>query len=116
MALQNVHRGNTLRDVAERYNISKSTLGKYRNVANIDKIEIDGGRKTKLSKEDENALAKYLYESEKYGYGLTKQEMLIFLKNTVKQMEHFGMSLFLVVNGTKALCEDIRNCLYEKEK
>lgn len=80
MALQDVRRGNTLRDVAERYNIPKSTLGKYRNIQNIDSIDIGGGRKTRLSKDDEACLAKYLYECGKYGYGFTKQELLILVK------------------------------------
>lgn len=80
MALQEVKRGNTLRDVSERYDIPKSTLGKYRKVRDINSVKIGAGRKTRLSTEDENSLAKYLYESGKYGFGLTRGEILQFVK------------------------------------
>lgn len=50
MALQEVKRGNTLRDVAEHYDISKYTLGKYRNLQDLTTINIGAGRKTKAIK------------------------------------------------------------------
>ncbi|KAG5880837.1 hypothetical protein JTB14_027618 [Gonioctena quinquepunctata] len=75
-AIAAVRRGNTLREVSERFGVPKSTLGKYRNVGNISDIHVGAGRKTFLKQEDEKALAKYLFESGKFGYGLTKWEIL----------------------------------------
>ncbi|KAG5876601.1 hypothetical protein JTB14_021568 [Gonioctena quinquepunctata] len=37
-AIAAVRRGNTLREVSERFGVPKSTLGKYRNVGNISDI------------------------------------------------------------------------------
>jgi hypothetical protein len=91
MALDEVKRGCILRDVAERYNIPKSTLGKYRNT-NLDEVRVGAGRKTTLKKEDEDALAKYLFKSGKYGYGLTKQEIFKFV-------EEFGQLKDIQWNG-----------------
>lgn len=78
--LHELKRGNTLRDVEKRYKIPKSTLSKYRNVEDVTTLRIGGGRKTKLSKQDEDSLAKYLHETGKYGYGLSKSELLHFVK------------------------------------
>ncbi|KAG5862253.1 hypothetical protein JTB14_002584 [Gonioctena quinquepunctata] len=79
-AIAAVRRGNTLREVSERFGVPKSTLRKYRNVGNISDIHVGAGRKTFLKQEDEKALAKYLFESGKFGYGLTKWEILKFVK------------------------------------
>lgn len=79
-AVEELRLGRTLKQVSEHFGIPVSTLSKYRKVRPDDLKSIGAGRKTKLSAEEEQTIVTYLLETGRHGYGLTKHELLKFVR------------------------------------
>ena len=60
LALAEVRRGSTLRDVSERYNVPRSTLGKSRSIRNLDNLHV--GAKTFVAQITEMNESKNIYK------------------------------------------------------
>lgn len=81
-AVTEVKQGNSLRSVAKKYDIDKSFLS--RRI--LEKHTGRRGRKTVLSKQQETELAKHLELMAKWGFALTKKEVIQTVQDYV--LEH----------------------------